>query len=64
MPQIMTMPFPNQAYVQKQQKRLRAMERRRRETRAHWTAVVPFGQLKQRLLPFTLIIADQFVASV
>lgn len=52
-PQIMTMPFPNDAYVQKQKKRLKAMGRRRRtrETTS-WPAVVPSGELEQRLLAF------------
>ena len=52
-PQIMTMPFPNEAYVQKQQTRLKAMGRRRRKTETtYWPAVVPSGQLEQRLLAF------------
>jgi len=49
-PQIMSMPFPNEAYVQKQRKRLKAMGRRRK-TEASWPAVVPSGELEQRLLP-------------
>jgi hypothetical protein len=47
----MTMPFPNEAYVQKQKKRLKAMGRRRRKAETYWPAVVPSGELEQRLLP-------------
>ena len=50
-PQIMTMPFPNEAYVQKQRKRLKAMGRRPK-TKISWPAVVPSGELEQRLLAF------------
>lgn len=51
-PQIMTMPFPNEAYVQKQRKRLKAMGRRHKTETGSWPAVVPSGELEQRLLAF------------
>ena len=49
--QIMAMPFPNEAYVEKQRKRLEG-KRRRNKAPGRWLLVVPAGELRQRLLPF------------
>lgn len=48
--QIMAMPFPGEAYVEKQRKRLRPKPRRKRAQ--GWRLVEPAGQLRQWLLPF------------
>ena len=49
--QIMAMPFPNEAYVEKQRRRLEG-KRRRKAGDTRWLLVVPAGELRQRLLPF------------
>jgi len=49
--QIMAMPFPDEAYVEKQRKRLKA-KRRRKAGESRWMLVVPVGELRQRLLAF------------
>ena len=50
--QIMAMPFPDEKYVEKQRKRLKAKRRRRKMAQGRWLLVVPAGELRQRLLPF------------
>jgi hypothetical protein len=49
--QIMAMPFPDEAYVEKQRKRLKT-QRRRKAAEHGWLLVVPVGELRQRLLAF------------
>jgi hypothetical protein len=50
----MAMPFPDEAYVEKQRKRLKAKRQRRKAAESRWLLVVPAGELRQRLLPFGL----------
>ena len=50
--EIMAMPFPNQAYVEKQRKRLEGKRRRNKAAESRWLLVVPASELRQRLLPF------------
>ena len=50
--EIMAMPFPNEAYVEKQRKRLEGQRPRRKAGASRWLLVAPTGELRQRLLPF------------
>jgi hypothetical protein len=47
----MAMPFPDEAYVEKQRKRLET-KRRRKAGEHGWLLGVPVGELRQRLLAF------------
>lgn len=50
--QIMAMPFPDEAYVKKQRKRLEGKRPRRKAAEHGWPMVAPSGDLRQRLLAF------------
>lgn len=48
----MATPFPDEAYVEKQRKRLTAKRGRGKAEKPRWRLLEPAGQLQQWLLPF------------